>query len=388
MKPYEKLLSKKAQSLKPSGIRRFFDMLGGMEDVIALTVGQPDFVTPWHIREAGIESLEKGKTYYTSNSGLLEMREEICKYLSRRFGLSYEPEHEVVVTVGGSEAIDIAMRAVLDPGDEVIVPTPSFVCYEPLASMAGAVPVTLVTEEKDNFKLTPEKLRAAITEKTKLLVLPFPNNPTGAVMKKEDLEAIAEVLRGTDIFILSDEIYAEMTYGGHHVSIASLPDMWERTIVVNGFSKAYAMTGWRMGYTAAPAPITEQILKLHQFAIMCAPTTSQFAAIEALKNGDPDIAMMTAEYDLRRRFLVDGLREIGIPCFEPEGAFYVFPNVGVFGMSSEEFCERLLYEGGIAIVPGTAFGDCREGFARISYAYSLSHIKEALERIRKFVSKL
>ncbi len=388
MMDYTSLLSKKAQDLKPSGIRKFFDMLGGMEDVIALTVGQPDFVTPWHIREAGIESLEKGKTYYTSNSGLLEMREEIAKYLSRRFGLTYRAEDEIIVTVGGSEAIDIAMRAILDAGDEVIIPTPSFVCYEPLARMADATPVIVVTEEKDNFKLTPEKLRAAITEKTKLLVMPFPNNPTGAIMKEEDLRAIADILRDTNIMVLSDEIYAEMTYGAKHISIASLPGMRERTVVVNGFSKAYAMTGWRMGYTAAPAPISEQMVKLHQFAIMCAPTTSQFAALEALKNGDPDIEMMTREYNMRRRFLVDGLREIGIPCFEPEGAFYVFPNVGVFGMTSEQFCERLLYEGGVAIVPGTAFGDCGEGFARISYAYSLKHLQEALRRMKKFVEAL
>ncbi len=386
---YEKLLSNKAQELKPSGIRKFFDMLGGMDDVVALTVGQPDFVTPWHIREAGIDSLERGKTYYTSNSGLLEMREEISRYLKRRFDLTYDPEHEIVVTVGGSEAIDMAMRAILNPGDEVIIPTPCFVCYEPLCRMADGVPVTVVTEEKDNFKLTPEKLKAAITDKTKLLVMPFPNNPTGAIMTEEELEEIADIIRGTDIMILSDEIYAEMTYNGKkHVSIATLPGMRERTVVVNGFSKAYAMTGWRMGYTAAPAPITAQILKLHQFAIMCAPTVSQFAAVEALKNGDSDIAEMTAEYDARRRFLVDGLRKIGIPCFEPEGAFYVFPNVGAFGMSSEEFCERLLYEGKVAIVPGNAFGDCGEGFARISYAYSLRHIEQALQRIEAFVKTL
>lgn len=386
---YSKILSAKACDLKPSGIRKFFDMLGGMDDVVALTVGQPDFVTPWHIREAGIESLEQGKTYYTSNSGLIEMREEISKYLQRRFDLSYDPEKEIVVTVGGSEAIDMTMRAIIDPGDEVIIPTPCFVCYDPLCRMAGGVPISVVTEEKDNFKLTPEKLKAAITPKTKLLVMPFPNNPTGAVMTREDLEKIADVLNGTDIMVLSDEIYAEMTYGGKkHVSIASLPGMKERTVVVNGFSKAYAMTGWRMGYTAAPAPVTEQILKLHQFGIMCAPTISQFAAIEALKNGDDDIFKMTGEYDYRRRFLVNGLRKIGIPCFEPEGAFYVFPNIGVFGMKSDEFCERLLYEAKVAIVPGTAFGECGEGFARISYAYSLKHIAQALERIGNFVSTL
>ena len=311
MKDYSELLSKKAINLKPSGIRKFFDMLGGMDDVVALTVGQPDFVTPWHIREAGINSLENGKTYYTSNSGLAEMREEISRYLSRRFGLQYNGNDEIIVTVGGSEAIDIAIRAMLNPGDEVIIPTPCFVCYEPLVKMADGVPVTIVTEEKDNFKLTPEKLRAAITPKTKLLVMPFPNNPTGAVMTRDELEEIAEIIRETDIFVLSDEIYAEMTYrADRHVSIASLPGMRERTVVVNGFSKAYAMTGWRMGYTAAPAPITKQMLKLHQFAIMCAPTTSQFAAIEALRNGDADIEMMTGEYNMRRRFLVDGLRKI------------------------------------------------------------------------------
>ena len=388
MKDYSELLSKKAQELKPSGIRKFFDMLDSMTDVVALTVGQPDFVTPWHIREAGITSLEQGKTYYTSNAGLIEMRKELCSYLSRRFDLTYN-ENEIIVTVGGSEAIDIALRAILNDGDEVIIPTPCFVCYDPLVKMAGGVPVPVVTEEKDNFKLTPEKLKQAITEKTKLLVMPFPNNPTGAIMTKNELEEIAEVLRDTDIMVLSDEIYAEMTYGGKkHVSIASLPGMRERTVVVNGFSKAYAMTGWRMGYTAAPQPITKQMLKLHQFAIMSSPTTSQFAAIEALKNGDSDIEYMVEEYDMRRRYLVDGLRELGIPCFEPEGAFYVFPNVGVFGMPSEEFCERLLYEGKVAIVPGTAFGECGEGFARISYAYSLAHIKEALERIAAFVKTL
>ena len=389
MKDYSSLLSQRAQDLKPSGIRKFFDMIGGMTDVVALTVGQPDFVTPWHIREAGIASLEQGKTYYTSNSGLVEMRREICSYLDRRFSLKYDPDSEIIVTVGGSEAIDIAFRAILNPGDEVIIPTPCFVCYEPLVTMAGGVPVNVITEEKDNFKLTPDKLRSAITDKTKLLVMPFPNNPTGAIMTGSELEEIAKIIRDTDVMILSDEIYAEMTYGGKkHVSIASLDGMRERTVVVNGFSKAYAMTGWRMGYTAAPAPITKQMLKLHQFAIMSAPTTSQFAAIEALKNGDEDIEYMVSEYDFRRKFLVDGLRELGIPCFEPEGAFYVFPNVGVFGMSSEEFCERLLYEGRVAIVPGTAFGECGEGFARISYAYSLQHITEALERIKKFIKTL
>ncbi|MBP5255835.1 MAG: aminotransferase class I/II-fold pyridoxal phosphate-dependent enzyme [Clostridia bacterium] len=385
---YEKTLSKIAQGLKPSGIRKFFDMLGGRSDVIALTVGQPDFVTPWHIREAGIDSLVTGKTYYTSNSGLIEMRREISKYLSRRFGLKYDQD-EIIVTVGGSEAIDIAMRAIINPGDEVIIPNPCFVCYEPIARLCGGVPVTVTTEEKDGFRLTPDKLRAAMTEKTKLLVLPFPNNPTGAVMKRGDLEKIAEILRGTDVYVLSDEIYAEMTYGGdRHVSIATLDGMKERTVVVNGFSKAYAMTGWRMGYTAAPQEITKQMLKIHQFAIMCAPTVSQFAAIEALCSGDPDIESMTDEYDVRRRFLVSGLRELGIPVFEPEGAFYVFPNIGVFGLDSETFCMRLLNEAGVAIVPGGAFGECGEGFARISYAYSLRHIEEALRRIGDFVRGL
>lgn len=384
---YSKVLSKKAVEMKPSGIRKFFDMLGGMKDVVALTVGQPDFITPWHIREAGIESLERGKTYYTSNSGLPELRSEISAYLNRRFGLEYDPEKEIVVTVGGSEAIDIAVRALVNPGDEVIIPVPSFVCYAPIVSIMDGVPVFVETKEADSFKLTPEALRAAITPKTKLLIMPFPNNPTGAVMTAEELEEIAQILRGTDIMVLSDEIYAEMTYGRRHVSIASLPGMRERTVVVNGFSKAYAMTGWRMGYTAAPEPVTKQMLKLHQFCIMCAPTTSQYAATEALKNGDGDIAMMTAEYDRRRRFIVDGLRRIGLSCFEPEGAFYVFPNVSGFGMTSEEVCEKLLYEFGVAIVPGTAFGDCGEGHARISYAYSVEHITRALERMEKFVQK-
>ncbi|MDD6799535.1 MAG: aminotransferase class I/II-fold pyridoxal phosphate-dependent enzyme [Firmicutes bacterium] len=386
---YSKLLSDRACSLKPSGIRKFFDLLDDMKDVVSLTVGQPDFVTPWHIREAGIESLEKGKTYYTSNCGLTELRVEISKYLSRRFKLTYDPKHEIIVTVGGSEAIDLALRAMLNPGDEVIIPVPSFVCYGPLTTLAGGVPVMLETEEKDNFKLTPEKLRAAITDRTKVLVMPFPNNPTGAVMTRGDLEAIAEVLRGTNIAVISDEIYAELTYTGEpHVSIATLPGMRERTVVVNGFSKAYAMTGWRMGYTCAPAEITAQMFKIHQFGIMCAPTTSQYAAIEALRNGDSDIEYMAAEYDRRRRYIVSGLRDIGISCFEPHGAFYVFPNVGRFGLSSEEFCERLLYEEGVAIVPGTAFGECGEGFARISYAYSVKHISIALEKIERFVKKL
>lgn len=385
---YSKILSDRAVALKPSGIRKFFDLVDEMKDVVALTIGQPDFVTPWHIREAGIESLENGKTYYTSNYGLPELREEISKYLNRRFSLSYSGKDEIIVTVGGSEAIDLALRALLNPGDEVIVPVPSFVCYGPLTTMAGGVPVMLETVAEDNFKLNPERLKAAITPKTKVLILPFPNNPTGAVMEYDDLMAIADVIKDTDIVVITDEIYAELTFtGGRHVSFATLPGMRERTIVVNGFSKAYAMTGWRMGYTAAPREITAQMFKIHQFAIMCSPTTSQYAAIEALKNGDPDIEFMAAEYNRRRRFIVDGLHEIGIPCFEPHGAFYVFPNVGAFGLSSEEFCERLLYEENVAIVPGTAFGECGEGFARISYAYSVKHITQALERMEKFVRK-
>ena len=385
---YEKVLSRRAQELKPSGIRKFFDMLEEMKDVVALTVGQPDFQTPWHIREAGILSLEKGKTYYTSNSGTMELREEIGKYLSRRFGLSYSAKDEILVTVGGSEAIDLAIRATVNEGDEVILPTPCFVCYDPIIHLTGGKTVEIPLKEENNFRLTADELRAAITEKTKLLILPFPANPTGAIMEKADMEAIAEVIRGTDILVLTDEIYAELTYGKKHFSFASIPDMRERTIVVNGFSKAYAMTGWRMGFTAAPAPITREMMKIHQFAIMCAPTTSQMAAIEALRSGDEDIAEMKAEYNRRRTHLVSRLRKMGIGCFTPEGAFYVFPNIGTFGLSSEEFCEKLLMEYGVAIVPGTAFGACGEGFARISYAYSLKHIDEALDRMEKMIFDL
>ena len=384
---YSRVLSRTVVDLKKSGIRKFFDLLDGRKDVIGLTVGQPDFVTPWHIREAGIESLQKGKTYYTSNAGMPEMRAEIAAYLKRRFSLSYAAE-ETVVTVGGSEAIDLAIRAVVEPGDEVIVPTPCFVCYEPIVTLSGGVPVVIKTTVENKFKLTPEALRAAITPRTKMLVLPYPNNPTGAILTREELEGIAEVLRGTNIVVLSDEIYAEMTYGRHHVSIAELDGMWERTIIASGFSKTYAMTGWRMGYIAAPAPLTEQMLKIHQYAIMCAPTTSQFAAIEALKNGDGDIAEMVAEYDRRRRFIYKGLTDIGIDVFEPEGAFYIYPRVGKFGIGAEEFCERLLNEYKCAIVPGTAFGEGGEEFARISYAYSVKHIAEALNRMEAFVKTL
>ena len=387
MMDYSRILSRTVVDLKKSGIRKFFDLLDGRRDVIGLTVGQPDFITPWHIREAGIESLQKGKTYYTSNSGMPELRTEVCNYLKRRFDLCYDAD-EVVITVGGSEAIDLAIRAVVEPGDEVIVPTPSFVCYDPIVRMCGGVPVIVKTTAKDRFKLTPKALRAAITPKTKMLVLPYPNNPTGAILTREELEEIAEVLRSTDILVLSDEIYAEMTYGRKHVSIASLEGMWERTVIASGFSKAYAMTGWRMGYLAAPLPLAEQMLKIHQYAIMCAPTTSQYAAIEALKNGDEDIAMMTAEYDRRRRYIYQGLRDIGIEVFEPEGAFYIYPEIGKFGIDAEEFCERLLNEYKCAIVPGTAFGEGGEGFARISYAYSVKHITEALNRMEAFVKTL
>ena len=385
---YEKMLSKTLRDIKPSGIRKFFDLVSSNPRAISLTVGEPDFVTPWHIRMAGIESLEKGKTYYTANAGMVELREEIARYLDRRFQVKYDPQKEIIVTVGGSEAIDITFRALLEPGDEVIIPLPAFVCYEPLARMAGGTPVIIETKEENNFKLTADELRAAITPKTKLLVLPYPNNPTGAIMTREDLTSIEQVLRGTNILILSDEIYAELTYGREHCSCAAVPGLAERTILASGFSKAYAMTGWRMGYLCAPRPIAAQMLKLHQFGIMSAPTTAQFAAIEAMRNGDDDVQMMRAEYNRRRRYLTSGLRALGMPCFEPEGAFYAFPNVAGFGLSSEEFCERLLTEYDVAIVPGGAFGACGEGFARISYAYSVEHISKALDRMEAFVKEL
>lgn len=385
---YAKILSQTVQDIKPSGIRKYFDLLEGRKDVISLTVGEPDFVTPWHIRVAAMESLERGKTYYTSNAGTMDLRNAISGYMNRRFSLTYDAKSEIIVTVGGSEAIDMTVRALVNPGDEVIVPQPAFVCYGPIAELAGGTPVIINTKEENKFKLTAEELKAAITPKTKLLVLPYPNNPTGAIMTREDLEPIAEILRGTDIMILSDEIYAELTYGREHFSIAQLDGMRERTIIASGFSKAYAMTGWRMGYTCAPAPITKQMLKIHQYAIMCAPTMSQFAAIEAMKNGDEDVQMMRAEYNRRRRYIVGGLRSIGIDCFDPEGAFYVYPNISGYGMTSEQFCERLLDETGVAIVPGSAFGDCGEGFARISYAYSVEHIAKALDRLEKFVKPL
>lgn len=386
---YNKILPQKIVDIPRSGIRKYFDMITpDMKDVISLTVGQPDFVTPWHIREAGIQSLETGKTFYTANAGLEELRIEIDNYMTRRFGLSYNYKNEIIVTVGGSEAIDIAMRATLDIGDEVIIPTPSFVCYEPLAKMAGAVPVILETTFEDEFKINPDKLKSLITDRTKMIILPFPSNPTGAIMTHDELEEIAEIVRDTNIVILSDEIYAEMTYGSRHCSIASIDGMKERTIVVNGFSKAYAMTGWRLGWVCAPAPITAQMLKIHQYEIMSSPTTSQFAAISALRNGDGDIAYMTAEYDRRRTIIYTKLNEMGIESFEPKGAFYIFPKISQFGLSSEEFCSELLRRYHVAIVPGEAFGKCGEGFARISYAYSTNHILEGLERMEKFINEI
>ena len=388
MLDYAKILSENVQEIKPSGIRKFFDLLGDRKDVISLTVGEPDFMTPYHIREAGIESLEKGRTFYTSNNGILELRREICNYLNRRFGLDYEPKSEVIVTVGGSEAIDLTVRALIEPGDEAIIPVPSFVCYGPIVELAHGKPVFIETKEEDNFKLRPEALRAAITPKTKLLILPYPNNPTGAVMTKDELEEIAQILEGTNIMVLSDEIYGELTYGRRHTAFATVGNMWERTITVSGFSKAYAMTGWRLGYLCAPKELVTQMHKIHQYAIMCAPTTSQLAAIEALKHGDPDIEMMANEYNRRRKYILDGLRKMGIDTFEAEGAFYVFPRIGKFGLSSDDFCQKLLDEKGVAIVPGNAFGDCGEGYARISYAYSVEHITEALKRMNEFIKEL
>ena len=386
---YNKILPQKIVDIPKSGIRKYFDMITpDMRDVISLTVGQPDFVTPWHIREAGIQSLETGKTFYTANAGLMELRCEIDKYMTRRFSLSYDPSSEIIVTVGGSEAIDIAMRAILDIGDEVIIPTPSFVCYEPLTRMAGAVPVILETYMEDEFRIDPAKLKALITPKTKMIVLPFPNNPTGAIMTRAELMEIADIIKDTNIIVLSDDIYAEMTYGDRHVSIASIEGMKERTIVVNGFSKAFAMTGWRLGWVCAPAPITAQMLKIHQYEIMSSPTTSQFAAISALKNGDPDIEYMTAEYDRRRTLIYNRLNEMGLECFEPKGAFYVFPKISQFGISGEEFCSELLKRYHVAIVPGEAFGACGLGYARISYAYSINHIVEGLDRMEKFINEI
>ena len=381
-------LSKTIKTIEPSGIRKFFDLVSEMDDAISLGVGEPDFDTPWHIRDEGIYSLEKGRTFYTSNAGLKELKVEISKYLNRRFGLQYDYNKEILVTVGGSEAIDIAMRAMLDPCDEVLIPQPSYVSYLPCCVLANGTPVTIELKAENEFRLTAEELEAAITPKTKLLVMPFPNNPTGAVMEKKDLEAVAEVIKKHDLFVLSDEIYCELTYLEKHVSIASLPGMRERTIVVNGFSKSHAMTGWRLGYAYGPAEIIKQMLKIHQFAIMCAPTTSQYAAVEALKNGDEDVAMMREQYDARRRYLMERFKEMGLECFEPFGAFYVFPCIKEFGMTSDEFANRLLQTKKVAVVPGTAFGDSGEGFIRISYAYSLDDLKIALERVEEFITEL
>ncbi len=382
-------LSRRIAEIEPSGIRKFFDVVNEMEEAISLGVGEPDFDTPWHIRDEGIYSLEKGRTFYTSNAGLKELKVEIAKYLDRKFHIAYDYEHEILITVGGSEAIDIAMRAMLDPGDEVIIPQPSFVCYAPCAVLANGTPVIIELKAENEFRLTAEELKAAITPKSKLLVLPFPNNPTGSIMSREDLEEIARVVREYDLYVLSDEIYAELTYGKEpHVSIASLPGMRERTIVINGFSKAYAMTGWRLGYACGPRIIVEQMLKIHQFAIMCAPTTSQYAAVEALRNGDDDVVRMRDEYDGRRRYLLHRFRKMGLECFEPYGAFYMFPCIAEFGMTSEEFAEKLLETEKVAVVPGTAFGLGGEGFIRVSYAYSLEDLKKALERIERFVNCL
>ena len=381
-------LSKTIKTIEPSGIRKFFDLVSEMDDAISLGVGEPDFDTPWHIRDEGIYSLEKGRTFYTSNAGLKDLKIEIAKYLDRRFDLHYDYNKEIFVTVGGSEAIDLTMRAMLDPGDEVLIPQPSYVSYVPCCVLANGTPVIIELKAEDEFRLTAEELEAAITPKTKLLVMPFPNNPTGAVMERADLEAVAEVVKKHDLYVLSDEIYCELTYLENHVSIASLPGMKERTIVVNGFSKSHAMTGWRLGYACGPAPILKQMLKIHQFAIMCAPTTSQYAAIEALRNGDEDVAMMREQYDARRRYLMQRFKEMGLDCFEPFGAFYVFPCIKEFGMTSDEFANRLLQTKKVAVVPGTAFGRSGEGFLRISYAYSLEDLKVALERVEEFITEL
>ena len=385
---YDTLLSERIKDVKPSGIRRFFDILEEMKDAISLGIGEPDFVTPWHIRDAGIYSLEKGFTKYTGNAGMAELRREIAAYLNRRFDLQYDFAKQIIVTVGGSEAIDLTLRCLLNPGDEVIVPVPSFVCYGPLTSMAGGTPVYLELKAEHEFRLTAEALKSAITPRTKLLVLPFPCNPTGGIMERADLEAVAQVLEGTDIMVLSDEIYAELTYGQHHVSPANLPQLKDRTIVVNGFSKSHAMTGWRMGYVCGPAEIIQQMLKLHQFGIMSAPTVSQYAAIEAMRNGDRDIEAMRDEYDGRRRYLVEGLRRIGRPCFEPKGAFYVFPDIRSTGLSSDDFCERFLMEEKVAVIAGSAFGAGGEGFVRCCYATSMKDIAEALTRMDNFLTNL
>ncbi len=389
MNDYSRYLNKKLVQVKPSGIRKFFSIAQEMDNVISLGVGEPDFLTPWHVRQTGIDTLERGSTRYTANAGLAELREEIVRFYKRKYFLSYDPVKEVLVTVGGSEGIDMAIRALVEPGDEVIVIEPSFVCYKPIVEVAGGVAVPLAVREEDHFRVTPQALESVITPKTKLLVLPYPNNPTGAVMRREDLEAIAPVIQKHDLFVLSDEIYSELTYGSiSHVSIASVKGMWERTVVINGFSKTYSMTGWRLGYALGPAPVIEQMTKLHQFAIMSAPTTSQYAAIEALRNGDADILKMAEEYDMRRRFTMAQFRKIGLPCFEPEGAFYAFPCIRSTGLSSEEFCERLIKEKHVAVVPGNAFGDCGEGYIRVSYCYSIDELQKAIRIIGEFVREL
>ncbi len=385
---YDNIISEKCKALKPSGIRKFFDIAATMEGVISLGVGEPDFQTPWAIRRAAITALEKGKTVYTANAGLMELRKAICGYVKRKINVEYDPAKELIVTVGGSEAIDLGIRALLNPGDEVLIVEPCFVCYAPIVSLTGGVPVTIETKAEEGFKLTAEALKEKITDKTKLLILPFPNNPTGAVMTREELEPIAEVLRNTDIMVLSDEIYAELTYEGRHVSIAELDGMKERTLLVNGFSKAFAMTGWRLGYLAGPEPVIKQMLKIHQYAIMCSPTVSQYAAVKAMTDCEGEVVKMVNEYNIRRRWLVQALNEIGLTCFEPKGAFYVFPSIKSTGMTSQKFCEELLYKHNVAVVPGDAFGDCGEGHIRISYAYSLKHLMEAVERIAEFLKEI
>lgn len=388
MMDYERILSDKCKEIKPSGIRKFFDIANSMEGVISLGVGEPDFATPWTIRSKAITTLQQGKTVYTANAGLLELRCAISKYLERKYNLKYDPKNEIIVTVGGSEAIDLCIRAVVDPGDEVLVVEPSFVCYKPIVDIMHGVPVVIETKPEDNFKLTAEALRAKITDKTKLLILPFPNNPTGAIMTRPELEAIAEVLRGTNILVLTDEIYSELTYHGKHVSIAEIDGMQERTIYVNGFSKAFAMTGWRLGYLAGPKPLVSQMLKIHQYAIMCSPTVSQYAAVDALEKCDDDVQSMVKEYDMRRRYIVNAFNELGLTCFEPGGAFYVFPCIKSTGLTSQQFCEDLLYKHKVAVVPGDAFGACGEGYIRVSYAYSLQHLKTAIEAIREYLDDL
>ena len=389
MMDYSSLLNKTVKDIKPSGIRKFFDIAATMDNVISLGVGEPDFQTPWQIRKAGIESLEKGKTKYTSNWGIDRLRSEISGYLERKFGIKYCPDEEILVTVGGSEAIDMCIRAVVNPGDEVIIPQPSYVCYEPVTRLAGGIPVIIETKAENDFKVTPEELRNAMSERTKLLILPYPCNPTGAIMEKEDIEKLYSVIKDTNILVLSDEIYAELTFGGKkHVSPASVEEMWERTVTVNGFSKAFSMTGWRLGFACGPKEIMDQITKIHQFAIMCAPTTSQYAAIEALRGCDDDVEYMVKEYDMRRRMMVSGFNKIGLECREPKGAFYAFPSIKSTGMTSDEFCERLLYSKNVAVVPGTAFGASGEGFIRASYCYSVEHIKEAVSRIGEFLKEL